>query len=478
MASFIQDNQYTRGGNYIPTKKPLLFPLLKTPEIVKCLNELGIPARQEELQEPENHQEGCRKILECLAEICTGISKDELNQPSYAGLHAVGHPELHEESIPKFNNFRACCKMMEICEVKDFSVKDIMFPTATRLRTQLSGIINFAKFREERLQLLSELSTKREGLVEQLGQLREKNESLNNRLSLLREQTAEETGIISGLENECREIEANINALNLQQNRLKEETAALKETSSELKDTLAARYALQEELVAQRKQLALQIVSSPEKFRKQIVDVGQNLQNEQREAKAAEKKAKELSTWVTNVDEAHQEVNSAIEAIMELRAEVDRQKTVIGELEAQKQTFASEKSSLTELAQKANQAQRNAARAEERLQQLRKQAQVRNRDSQQATEDLHKQLIEAEAFRMQVCLIGACKKILYCAYVSVRVILRCFFTHAYVSVIGWSAGGAPTRRSGFAGTGDGSGSICTGTFHYLFNYLFYFIYFI
>lgn len=405
MSSFIQDSQYnltTRGAAFLPTKHTFSFPLLKTDEITKCLSELGIPVRQEELQDPENHKETCKRVLESLAEICTGITKEELAQPSFAGLQAVSHHELHDDSIPKFNHFRACCKMMEICEIPDFSLKDIMAPTAGRLRRHLSGIINFAKFREERLILLSELSTKREGLVEQLTQLREKNDTLNHRLSLLREQTAEETKIISGLESECKHIESAINTLNQQQNHLKEETGQLRETSDELKETLASKYQQQEELTALKKQLALQIVSSPEKFRKQIVDVGQNLQNEQREAKAAEKKAKELSAWVTNVDETNQEVNSAIEAIMELRAEVDRQKAVIAELETQRQSIATERTALSELSQNSMQAQRSTARAEEKLQQLRKQAQVRGRDSQQATEDLHKQLIEAEAFRMQV----------------------------------------------------------------------------
>jgi len=109
---------------------------------------------------------------------------------------------------------------------------------------------------------------------------------------------------------------------------------------------------------------------------------------------------------------------------MELRAEVDRQKTVMAELETQRQGIVAERTALSEISQNTQQLQRNAARAEEKLTQLRKQAQVRflfwllsylpnlppclcdfqirGKDSQQATEDLHKQLIEAEAYRLQV----------------------------------------------------------------------------
>ncbi|KAJ1408444.1 kinetochore protein Nuf2, partial [Ochromonadaceae sp. CCMP2298] len=153
MSSFIQDSQYNpnaRGASYLPPRHTFSFPLLKTEEIAKCLNELGIPIRQEELQTPDNHIEACRRMLESLAEICTGIQKEEMAQPSFVGLQTVIHPELHEESFPKLDTFRAVCKMMEICEIPDFTIKDLMSPTAARLRRHLSGIINFAKFREER----------------------------------------------------------------------------------------------------------------------------------------------------------------------------------------------------------------------------------------------------------------------------------------------------------------------------------------
>lgn len=404
MSSFLQDSQYNsnRANSYLPPRQAYSFPTLKTDEIVKCLNELGITTSQEEIQNPDQHREACRRMLESLAEICTGISKEELTQPSFAGLQNVVYPELHEESIPKFNQFKAVCKMMEICEIPDFTIKDFMGPTKNRLRLQLSGIINFAKFREERLTLLSELSTNREALVDQLSQLRERNETLNNRLALLREQTAEETNIIVGLESECRDIEANISAMNHSQVKMKEESAQLKSSLSELKENITYKSQLQEELQAQRKQLSMQIVSSPEKFRKQIYEVGQTLDNERKETKNAEKKLKELNAWISNIDDAQEEVRAAVDAIVELRTEVDKQKSVIMELENQKQEIEAKRVAYSELEQNVYQVQRNAGRAEEKLQHLRKQIAMRGSESQTAVEELHKQLVDAEAFRLQV----------------------------------------------------------------------------
>ena len=36
-------------------------------------------------------------------------------QPAFQGLAALNFPELHEESIPELNFFRACAKMMHVC---------------------------------------------------------------------------------------------------------------------------------------------------------------------------------------------------------------------------------------------------------------------------------------------------------------------------------------------------------------------------
>ena len=178
-------------------------------------------------------------MLEQLAEICTGISREEMSQPAFSGLSVLNYPELHEESISQLNSFRAVSKMMEICGIQDFSMKDFMAPSGKRLRRQLSGIINFAKFREERLVLLSDLNSTREVLLERMNKLKEQNETLNNRLALLRETTAEEAKIIAKVETECKAIETQINDFNHQQAEIKEECSNLKALNNDLKDAIS-----------------------------------------------------------------------------------------------------------------------------------------------------------------------------------------------------------------------------------------------
>lgn len=391
-------------GRSNANQQQYFFPKLPTSEILKCLSELGITISKEELLHPDQHKEAIKRLFEYLVEICLGVGREELGQPAFAGLQSINYPELHEESIPHLNGLRAIMKMMEICEVPDFSLRDIVTPNVSRLNRQLSGIINFAKFREEKLMLLSDLSTTREELLDGLSKGQEKNENLNNRLSLLREQTKEEADMIRSLESECKAFEHNISELQRVQALLDAESNELSSKNHHLQNKIQESLEQFEDLTSIQRRLTSQVVTSPEKFRKQIIEVGQTLQHEQKDAKIAEKRVKELSAWLVNVEEAQGEVGLALESIQEVRSEVERQKAIISDLDSQKQTISGLKTTLSELNQNAQQYQRQANRADEKLSHLRKQATSRAEEAQNTIEEIHKQLLEADAFRLQVTI--------------------------------------------------------------------------
>jgi len=100
--------------------------------------------------------------------------------------------------------------MMTTCGIPDFGIKDIVQPNSKRLRRQLSGIINFAKFREERLQMYGELNANREEILDSVKALQEENDRLANQHEELKQQTAQEKKVIESFEEECRDIEGQV----------------------------------------------------------------------------------------------------------------------------------------------------------------------------------------------------------------------------------------------------------------------------
>lgn len=115
------------------------FPLMKNNDILSSMHAFGLPLKDDELLNPENHRDSCKNLLEILAEQCTGITREEMNQPTFEGLNVLEYPEMHEHSVPFLHSFRAMQSTMETCGIHDFSIRDLMTPSHKRYRRQLSG---------------------------------------------------------------------------------------------------------------------------------------------------------------------------------------------------------------------------------------------------------------------------------------------------------------------------------------------------
>lgn len=138
--------------------KGTTFPTLKNGDILQCMAELQVGLAEEELVNPAVHKDAVRRVFEQLVELCTGTTREEMNQMPFDATQMLEYASLHEDSVPHLAFLRASQKMMAACGVHDFTVKDFVNPEAKRFRRQLSGVINFAKFREEQLATFTELT--------------------------------------------------------------------------------------------------------------------------------------------------------------------------------------------------------------------------------------------------------------------------------------------------------------------------------
>ncbi len=231
------------------------------------------------------------------------------------------------------NSFRAVGRMMEVCGIHSFTVRDLVSPDPKRTRRFLSGIINFLKFREEKLGLLAELTGTREGLNAHLADAKERASVVADRLTRLREQSAEDSRAVAAEETAIKETEIRIADLERQQTMTREETARLKDRNESLKSTLMRQVAELEEAQHTRAALASQVVSNPEAFRARIAEAGAALQADLREGRAAERRARDLQVWIASATEAVAEARLAVEAVSDVRAESERERAAEIELE-------------------------------------------------------------------------------------------------------------------------------------------------
>lgn len=395
-------SMYQSTSVIAPPRHTYSFPNLKIHDIMLCLKELGISMSEDELSCPEKNKDVVLHMLEQLTEICTGTTREEMNQPAFSGLSVLEYPELHEDSVPQINSFRAVQRLMETCGIRDFTIKDFIDPAAKRLRKHLSGIINFAKFREERLVLFTDLTNQRGGLQDQLKKVKAEHSDMTAKMGVMREQRAEEEAEISKTDKECKEIESDISALNHRQAEIREESSALKADNNQLKDVISSKSLQLEELLAQKKKLQGQIVNSPGRFRKEIGDVEKSLRAEETEVQNNQRKHREVSAWLTTLEEVQAEVDVASEALGEVQSELEKQKTVSLSVEALRQQHANKQGVLAELDENISQMHRHLTRLDDKNSSLKKQASARTKENDQSMHTFGEQLIEAETMRVQM----------------------------------------------------------------------------
>lgn len=89
---------------------------------------------------------------------------------------------------------------MFTCGVSDFSRSDIISPQPKRLRKQLSALINFVKFHEERMELYGRITAARDEYLDRLQVVTQENQQLVAQLEELRQETKVQREEIASLD--------------------------------------------------------------------------------------------------------------------------------------------------------------------------------------------------------------------------------------------------------------------------------------
>lgn len=156
---------------------------------------------------------------------------------------------------------------MRTVGIADFTIKDVLYPERARLRRNFSAVINFAKFREDRMERYQEFTTEADGFITQKAALEAENNKLLAEIRAINAQRASEEPRVAELEAENASLGSAISELNGQQAGMKEVAQGLKHKWQEIGDQISeTKYTL---LSARQENdsLRAQIVPSPEKLK-------------------------------------------------------------------------------------------------------------------------------------------------------------------------------------------------------------------
>jgi kinetochore protein Nuf2 len=201
---------------------------------------------------------------------------------------------------------------MNTVGVKDFSMIDLIKPESKRLRRHISAVINFAKFREERLVHGVELTQEVDALAAKKQQAEDENERLVNELraaTAVREQEAPEESRLKG-ENEG--LATTVQEAFNQQTAVHEDSLRLKQELEQVKDRLAeTKYQVlnaKEELEL----LRAQIVPDPKKLKQELQALQEAVAHEKENVRQVEASGCEASRQLEASERAEREVEAVL----------------------------------------------------------------------------------------------------------------------------------------------------------------------
>lgn len=136
--------------------------------------------------------------------------------------------ELHVESLGNLSFFRALGRLMKAAGIMDFSLRDVFKPESQRVRRYLSAIINFAKFREEKLATY-------DSLIQNSDQAASQREDLEAENARLVRSRSDENWPFSGSNELCKTCSLCCQSQSAELTRLQQESEREKEQAEEKK---------------------------------------------------------------------------------------------------------------------------------------------------------------------------------------------------------------------------------------------------
>ncbi|GFZ48114.1 Probable kinetochore protein NUF2 [Saitozyma sp. JCM 24511] len=157
------------------------FPSMSVDELCACLAALGIAAQPEDLNKPTT--QSAQAIYAGLLDALMAANAEGLEQPKAVLLSTMEYKDLYSDGLSFAMYFRHLSTLARVCGVDNFSMTDVTRPEGQRFKRVLSGMMNFAKFRDEKTQLRDELQGKLIAHAEKADQLRKQLDNIEQKIA-------------------------------------------------------------------------------------------------------------------------------------------------------------------------------------------------------------------------------------------------------------------------------------------------------
>ena len=340
-----------------------------------------------------------KEVYECLAEYCMGVTREEMNQPHFSVLEnlpeLVQNPELHENSIPVVTFFRHINKLMVASQIMDFSMlDDLVRPDGHRFVRNVSAIINFAKFREERLEAQKELTAASNAAAEARNAELERQQELQARLEEARAILSKDQDAIAAAQARNLEWQSTIEE---KRQTYDAEKLKLKDIKSQLHKLKSDKPSVDYQVVSVGEEceaLRAQVVNSPDRIRNEIRRMEDDLRRFKVANNAAEREAARRARRVSEVEKAAKNLDKCTAAMDKALEEMSGHKKAKQDLKDMELRISTQDAECRELRARQHLLERNMGSQGEKLRKVQRQRRLKEASSKQCLEDAQREFNE------------------------------------------------------------------------------------
>lgn len=384
--------------------KGFQFKVMMPKDIVGVLTMIGVhPVTPEQIDRPTG--EFALSIYQHLAEFAYDMDCQQIRA---AQLPGTQFQEIYEDAMDVLTIFKLSKQLALINNVEDFNFKDLWEPNSKRFRALLSGIINFCRYKQNRIGIIHgmketvhALDNTRLGLVDQA-------DKVIQQVRIASERHQAELPDMWQAEQEASKAKATVDKLMKQKasaDRVVEEEEA---KLANIKDRVVQAQQRVEQLREQVAGLQDQIAESPEGLEKEIVELqlGIRQQKSWLEERGSERRARAqrdqvLARLVSHAERYREELQAVQDAAAAARAAANRTTIAKEELAAVKSSFLVRRSEEAELEQACRQVTADIERAKLSHQEKTEQLKHRHQQALIQLEELQaKQLDEQRQLRL------------------------------------------------------------------------------
>lgn len=290
---------------------------------------------------------------------------------------------------------------MEAATVTDFQLQDLTRPTAKRFKRHMSALVNFFRFRSDRLAEFDELVLETEALENQRMELEEGLEHHKQAIeSLLAQRRADEPRV-QQLRDENLAHSDRLLQMKKEQGQLLAEIDALKSDKAEaVQKQTDIQYQLQI-VSAELAKLQTRLATEPADIRRDVDDMQAQVHSERASLAESERKARDLSAKVDVLQQLDTDVAAALAAMEQVLTDMERTAAEARALDETRTQLAAHTHEQPAQAHRLEVLDRQVKLATERLERARRQLEEKRTQRQAQMDALTARLADVSKLRKE-----------------------------------------------------------------------------